>query len=217
KGAAFRGRLVVAGVAGVAAEMAVDERKLLSAAIAWMGRPSIDRLGRPERGWLRFGKVSAGIFSKRPETRNIPHIASYGRIRLPEGSAKGEERAQADRCPGCRERNSGRGRADPSRRGGHRGFFLRGGLLRSGLFLRAYHLGEMLGSGPGEGERAVRLPEGPAGLQASEGRQDLARRLAHQAHLARVPVPGHHPDESRRSRGVGAQPERIPDSCPPAG
>jgi hypothetical protein len=52
----------------------------------------------------------------------------------------------------------------------------------------------MLGSGPGEGERAVRLPEGPAGLQASARRQDLARRFAHQAHLARVPVPGHHPD-----------------------
>ena len=34
-------------------------------------------------------KSSAGIFSKRPDSRNIPHIASYGRIRLPEGSAKG--------------------------------------------------------------------------------------------------------------------------------
>jgi len=32
--------LVVAGVASVAAEVAVDQRKLLSAAIAWMGRPS---------------------------------------------------------------------------------------------------------------------------------------------------------------------------------
>src|ERR1043166_1704964 len=56
---------------------------MTDAARRWTGR------GHSERGWLRFGKVSAGIFSKRPETRNIPHRASEGRIRLPEGSAKG--------------------------------------------------------------------------------------------------------------------------------
>src|ERR1700745_624775 len=84
--------------------------------------------------------------------------------------SRGETCAEADRCSGRGERD-GRGRcarAPPG--GGHRG----------GRSFRENHVGDMLGSEPQAGARAVRLPEGAAGLPASARRQDLARRVAGQ-------------------------------------